>query len=175
MAVCQFCNCDSLDLRRRFQEESYELSWLSQDISLLYEENRKVIEKIKSLNTELENFEHTEFKENSVDDADTFDESEDDEMQVWLAKEDAIRWILSLQVQQLCQDVSHLNQPGQPQLQHRQRQDAAVPRYLWGHQTVRWSHQHLSQGSAALKKARRTGKLLTWLQKRMPKPRKMTI
>ena len=102
-----------------------------------------------------------EDEKDSVDenDEDMFDEHEYDEMQVWLAKEDAIRWILSLQVQQLCLDVNQLHQTGQPQLQHRRRQDAAVPRYLWGHQTVRWGPLDPSQIWTA-KKTRRQYKLL---------------
>ena len=170
--------CGSLDDEKLFQEEIRQLSWLSEDILVLYEENRTVIEKIKSLNAELENFEQYEFKEDSVDendDEDMFDEHEYDEMQIWLAKEDAIRWILSLQVQQLCQDVHHLHQPGLTQLHHRRRQSAAVHRHLWGHRTVRWRPQHNSQGSAARRKARRPGKLLKWLMKRMPQPTTLTI
>ena len=68
MAVCQLCG--SLDYREVFQEEVCELSWLSQDISALYQENSEIIGQIKVLNMELENFaKQQEFYDDSSEDA----------------------------------------------------------------------------------------------------------
>ena len=52
MAVCILCS--SLDDSQVFQEEVRELSWITEDISVLYKENSAMIEKIKTLNLGLE-------------------------------------------------------------------------------------------------------------------------
>ena len=179
MSVCQYCN--SLDSSRRFQEEASELSWLCQDISDLYEDNRKVIEKIKSLNVELENlaeqskFEDTFTRDPDVDELENLENEEAvDEMNFWQAKEESIRWILALQIRRLCADVSscHLPKTSPTQLQHHRLHAAVVPRHLWGHRTARWRHQQPSRRSAA---HQRQGKLLRWLLMRMPTPTILTI
>ena len=175
MAVCTFCG--SLDDVNLYQEELKQLSWLSEEIFVLYEENRGMLERIKSINTELENFdEQPQFEDDSDDYVDENDDVarlsehyEDDQMKFWLAKEEEIRWILSLQLRQLCQDVQLLPQQGQLELQHRHRRHAAVPRHLWGHQTVRWRPQQPAQ--TVTRCARRSRKLLRWLARQMPRLR----
>ena len=174
--------CDSLDDQNLFQEEFRQFSWLSEDIAVLYEENRRVIEKIKSLNVEFENLaEVSECEETSTRDPedDAWDnlENEDavDEKNFWQAKEEAIRWILALQIRQLCADASSCHLPLQSLHLHQRHNAPVVPHHLWGHRTVRWRPQHNSQGSAARRKARRPGKLLKWLMKRMPQPTTLTI
>ena len=67
MTVCQLCH--SLDYRKLFQEEIQELSWLSEDITALYQENSTILDKIRNLNKELENSEQQqEFYDDAFED-----------------------------------------------------------------------------------------------------------
>ena len=149
MAVCVLCS--SLDDKQVFQEEMRELSWITEDISVLYKENSGMIEKIKKLNLELEEF---------ISYEDTKDELEDnadfpDVKTMWLVKEEMLRATLVQQFGHLCQDVITLHQPGHG------HQDLPVHRQLWGHRTLQW-HPPVSD------KTRRPGKLLRWILRRMP-------
>ena len=55
MSVCSLCG--GLDFVETFQEESRQLSWLSEDIAVLFKENSDLIKKIQQMNLDLENFE----------------------------------------------------------------------------------------------------------------------
>ena len=69
MAVCSLC--DSLDYKKLFQDEVNELSWITEDIAVLYEENSNILEKIKKLNIELENLDEIpKFYEDSEEEDD---------------------------------------------------------------------------------------------------------
>ena len=60
--------CGSLDFMESFEKESEQLSWLVEEISVLYEENSSIVQKIMKLNVDLENFE--EFYEETMEDDD---------------------------------------------------------------------------------------------------------
>ena len=67
MSVCKVCG--SLDFVEIYQEEARQLSWLADDIAVLYEENSLTVKKIKELNLDLENLDQRfEFYEETLDD-----------------------------------------------------------------------------------------------------------
>eukprot|EP00092_Neocalanus_flemingeri_P093158 GFUD01118376.1.p1 GENE.GFUD01118376.1~~GFUD01118376.1.p1 ORF type:complete len:188 (+),score=41.66 GFUD01118376.1:348-911(+) len=177
MAVCKLCHC--LDYQELFQQEANELCWLSEDISVLYEENRATLEKIKKLNMELEEFLGEDYPDNSYDDpiTDNCDETigmlwREDELTALLWREEELRGLLLQQLQTLSQHVSsHLQH--QPPVQH----------HLWGHLSRRWrpttsgrqsppscrlSPPSPSQAGTQTNKTWRRGRLHRWILKRMP-------
>ena len=124
-----------------------------------------MIAKIKTLNSELEEFEDLT---NSYDDTHEKDENFRDEKALWLAREDMLRTTLAQQLSYLCQDVfTHHHQP-QPH-PHRPH----VPRQLWGHSTLRWQSAASTPPPTArcnfrTDKIRRTEKLSRWIKRKMP-------
>ena len=176
MAVCSLC--DSLDYKKLFQDEVNELSWITEDIAVLYEENSNILEKIKKLNIELENLDEIpKFYEDSEeeDDVEAFaevvlellhqEETSSFEKNSWLLREVHLREQLVQQLQTLSQDLSKL----QPQHHHLpcHRQDRHLSQHLWGHQSLQWR----PPSPALLARARKTkqpGKLLRWIKRRMP-------
>ena len=59
---------NGLDLAEMLQDERRQLSWIIEDMSVLYMENRQILAKIKTLNEELEEF-SDDHQENSDDDS----------------------------------------------------------------------------------------------------------
>ena len=82
MTTCSLCG--SLDFTQLFSEESRQLSSLSQDISVLYEENSSLVAKIKTLNLELEEFDNLTNSYDDTQDVENFR----DEKALWIARED---------------------------------------------------------------------------------------
>ena len=167
MAVCQVCH--SLDYR--IQEEESQLSWITADIAVLYEENSNILKKIKQFNEDLENFEEKhEFYEEPFEDV--ANASEDElwreeltslEKDIWLQKEVYLREKLMKQLLSLSQNLStqHRNSPHHHLQPH-------LPRHLWGHQTLQW-HPPSPASPTTARKTRQPERLLRWLMKRMPK------
>ena len=186
MAVCKHCN--SLDYTELFWEEAKNLSWLSEDIAVLYKENRSMLEKIKILNTELEELsieDSNEPSEDTIKEDDVFiDDS--DEMAMWILREDELRGKLVQQLQHLSQDLSFLKKVSCQPLLHQQLrqhcsqqlrdhcqqqfknpcQDPAVSCQLWGHQTLRWRPP--SPSTARKGRTRQQRRLMKWIARRMP-------
>ena len=176
MAVCILCS--SLDDSQLFQEALRDLSWITEDISVLYKENSAMIEKIKTLNLELEK---------SAEDQSVFceDSNEDDveanaediledlcqeeisslEKDAWLFREDSLREQLVQQLHTLGQDLSTL-QPQHHHLPHHHRHPH-LPRHLWGHLTRKWRPPS-SALTARARKTKQPKKLLRWLERKTP-------
>ena len=159
--------CSSLDDSQQFQEEVKELSWITEDISVLYKENSAMIEKIRQLNEDLENF---EFEEETFEDVEATDdlwreELTSPEKDIWLQKEGYLRGKLVQQLFTLSQDLFTL-QPQQHHPPHHLQHH--LPRHLWGHQTFQWRPSSLASTTTA-RKTKQRGRLLRWLVKRMPK------
>ena len=156
----------SLDLAEMLQEERRQLSWIVEDMTALYMENSKIVEKIKNLNEELEEF-SIETQENSYDDSDEEDFVDflPDVKEVWVEREDVLRGQLVEQLQHLFQDVSSL------QLQQ-SHHGCHVPRHLWDHASQSWCPPLSAPARARWRtgKPRRTEKLLRWIHRRMPLP-----
>ena len=167
--------CGSLDFMESFEKESEQLSWLVEEISVLYEENSSIVQKIMKLNVDLENFE--EFYEETMEED---DECEDRavadahemwrtcqeelnslERDIWLQKELHLRERLVQQLLTLSQDISTLQH--QPH-QHHHRQPH-LPQPLWGHQTLQWPP---TASRSRPRKAKQQGRLLRWIERRMP-------
>ena len=154
-AVCLYCG--SLDNTEMFWDESRHLAWLSEDIAALYKENSNFIERIKKINLELEEFSATENYETNLD-YDEEDIIEDlEEKNAWLLKEDKLRGQLVLQVQTLQKDLATLYQ------QH--QQEPELPHHLWGHHTQWWRPP---SSLPTAKSRKKPGKLVRWIQTRMP-------
>ena len=178
MTVCQLCH--SLDYQELFQDEVRELSWLSEDISVLYLENRNLLKKIQTLNIELENsVKQEEFYEDSLE-IDTIAANADEVLehlqqedsllqikQVWLSKEDQLRQSLVQQVLHLSQDLHHLRLQLHP-----------LPRHLWGHATRLWRsvppperspppHRPSPSCRSTGTRETRKAKLWRWMRKRL--------
>jgi len=165
---------------KTFQEESQQLSWITADIAVLYEENSNIIKKIMQLNEDLENFEEKpeEFYEEAFEDdvSEEVDTASADELwryelsrlerDIWLQKEVYLRERLMQQVLSLCQDLSVL----QPQHRHppHHHQQPHLPRHLWGHQTLQWRPPSPAS-RCRTRKTRRQERLQRWIMKRMPK------
>ena len=179
MAVCNLCG--SLDFLEIFQEESRQLSWLSDDIAVLYKENSTLVNNLKNLNLELENLEEKSefyeetFKDDLCEDGAAVDaqdmwricqqELNSLERDIWLQKEVHLREGLVQQLLTLSQDLSTL--------QHQNRypvhqQQPHLPRHLWGHQTFHWRPPSLAS-TTTTRKTKQQGRLLRWLVKRMPR------
>ena len=187
MAVCVLCS--SLDDSELFQEALRELSWITEDVSVLYKENSTKIEKIKKLNEELEEFLNNQL-ENSYDDShedkanftDAYDVQEDDttanadevwrkelnslEKDTWFQKEVYLREQLMQQLLSLSQDISTLQHRHLQPLHHHMQPH--LQRHLWGHQTLQWRPPSPASPTTA-RKTRRTERLMRWLRKRMPR------
>ena len=157
-------NCTSLDNRNLFQEELKELSWLTEDMAALYIENSSLIEKIKSLNLELDEFtvnENDDASDNAVEELTTDDY---DEKVGWLSREDVIREQLVQQLIDLSQSLSDLwKLPLQPQYL------PCISRHMWGHTTLARSPlpPRPRRASASPRRSRQE-KLQRWLNKMMP-------
>jgi len=172
-------DANSLDLAEMLQEERRHLSWIVEDMAVLYNENSLILQKIKTLNLELENLdEESKFYDDYIEDdaeAKTDEEvveylqQEDRLCQVkdgWFSREDQLR-------QSLLQQVLHLGQD--LRLLHHQQHH--LPRHMWGHATRLWrSSQRSSQSSSPphspppSSKATtqtRKGKLRRWMRKRL--------
>ena len=180
MSVCK--NCGSLDLVETYQEESRQLSWLVEDIAVLYEENSSIVKKIMQLNLDLENLENKpKFYEETTKNDVCGDEvpANDDELwsacqtelsslerDIWLQKEIYLRERLMQQLLSLSQDISSL----QPQHYHRQHhQQPHLPRHLWGHQTVKWCPPSPAASPSRTRRTRGPERLRRWIMRRMPK------
>ena len=169
MAVCTLCN--SLDYSKLFQEETKELSWLTEDISVLYQENRTILHKIKILNSELEEFSgenQINFHEDAIEEDNVAAGLE--EKNLWRLREDKLRGQIVQQVQQYVQGLQQLRlQPLlHPQLQHQQQFNHCSPvlRHLWGHQSLLWSPT--SPPYPTSRRKTKFVRLRRWLRKRMP-------
>ena len=177
MSVCSLCG--RLDFIDNFQEEARQLSWLSEDIAVLFKENSALVENIKKLNLELENFEEqTEFYDETLDEDDDCEyraaadahemwrtcqeELNSLERDIWLQKEVHLRERLVQQVLTLSQDLSTL-QHQQQSLQHHCHPH--LPQHLWGHQTLQWPSR---ASRSRPRKAKQPGRLLRWIERRMP-------
>ena len=140
MSVCKVCG--SLDFVEIYQEEARQLSWLTADIAVLCEENSNLLQKIKEINEDLENFEETSkfyeetFEDDASDDELWREELTSLERDIWVQKEVYLRERLMQQLLSLSQDLSSL----QPQHHHppHHQQQPHLPRHLWGHQTLQW-------------------------------------
>jgi len=163
-----------LDLAEMLQEERRHLSWIVEDMAALYKENSLILQRIKMMNTELENLDiETKFCEDSITDDDA-EAKTDNEVQdflqpedsfcqikdVWLSKEDQLRESLMQQVLHLGQDLRLLCQ----------KQQQHLPRHLWGHATRLWSSsQQSSPPCSTGSKLTRKAKLLRWMNKKLIK------
>ena len=69
-SINSVCNlCGSQDFTEIFQDESQELSWITEDIAVLCEENSNILTKIRKLNRELENLDKKfQFYEETIED-----------------------------------------------------------------------------------------------------------
>jgi len=166
-------DANSLDLAEMLQEERRHLSWIVEDMAVLYNENSLILQKIKTLNMELENLdEESKFYDDYIeDDAEAqtdeevleFSQQEDSFCQVkdvWLSKEDQLRESLMQQVLHLGQDLRLLCQ----------KQQQHLPRHLWGHATRLWSSsQQSSPPCSTGSKLTRKAKLLRWMNKKLIK------
>ena len=176
MSVCNFCG--SLDFKEIFQEESRQLSWLSEDIAVLYNENSTLIENLKKLNLVLENMEvQPEFYDDTIEEDDVGATAKEVlellhhentcslVKDTWLLREDYLRVQLVQQLQTLSQDLSTL----QPQHHHppHHHQHPHLPRYLWGHLSRKWWPPS-SASTARARKRKKPERLLKWLERRMP-------
>jgi len=168
MSVCSICG--SLDFVENFQEESRQLSSLSEDIAVLYRENSLLINNLKNLSLELENFEdQSKFYEDTTEDdvgtrVEEVWELLSQEKDAWHCREDSLREQLGQQLQTLSQDLSTLHH------QHHHHQHSHLPRHLWGHQSLQWYPPSLASSTRARRmKQQRPERLLRWLQRRMPK------
>ena len=178
MSVCKICG--SLDFVETYQEESRQLSWLVEDIAVLYEENSSIVKKIKELNMDLENLDKTtfEFHEETIEDDASVDgtavyaeevwrtELKSLEMDIWLQKEEYLRERLMQQLFTLSHDLSSLQHQPQHHPPHPPKQPH-LPRHLWGHQTLQW-HPPSPALLTRTRKTRQQQRLSRWLQKRMP-------
>ena len=177
MSVCNFCG--SLDFVEVYQEESRQLSWLTEDLAVLYEENSLILKKIKKLNLGLENFEeNSEFYEDSIEDDDVTanaeevleilhqEETSSLEMDAWLLRESHLRKQLMQQLLALSQDLSTL-QPQHHHLQHH-RQNPHLSQHLWGHKTLQWRPPSSPASPTRARKLKQPERLLRWIMRRMP-------
>ena len=169
--------CDSLDCKKLFQDEVNELSWITEDIAVLYEENSNILKKIKKLNMELENLDETpNFYEDSKEEDDVGayaeevlevlhqEETISFQKDAWLLREDSLREQLVQQLQTLSQDLSSL----QPQHHHPpHHRHPHLPRHLWGHLTRKWRPPS-SAPTATARKTKQQKKLLRWLERKLP-------
>ena len=119
------------------QDERRQLTWIIEDMSVLYKENRAMIAKIKNLNEELEEFSEVR-QENSygdsIDDVDDFPDARTE----WMEKEEELRvTLVNHQLSHLCQDLFHLHHHGQHQPQHHSPHDRHLPHHLWGHHLLK--------------------------------------
>jgi len=172
MSVCK--DCDSQDFNEIIQEESRQLSWITEDIAALYKENSTLVAKIKQLNEDLENFEvEPEFYEEASDDDACEDVATDDlwrtelnslERDIWLQKEVYLREQLMQQLLSLSQDISTLRHRHHHPPRH---QHPHLPRHLWGHQTLQWRPPSPALQNRA-RKTRKSERLLRWIQRKMP-------
>jgi len=174
MSACNYCG--RLDFVEIYQEEARQLSWLAEDIAALYGENSNILQKIKKLNEDLEDFEEkSEFYEESSDAC----EDEEDaaiegwrteltslERDIWLQKEVYLRETLMQQLLSLSQDLSAL-QPQHRQRLHHHHKQPHLPRHLWGHQTLQWRPPSLALRSRK-SKTRSQARLQRWIMRRMP-------
>ena len=171
--------CGSLDYDETYQEESWQISWLVEDISVLYKENGELMARIKKMNEDLENFEdEPEFNEEAFEDEVTDDvgtswtdelwreELTSLERDIWLQKEEYLRERLMQQLLTLSHDLSSLQHQPQHHPPHPPKQPH-LPRHLWGHQTLQW-HPPSPALLTRTRKTRQQQRLSRWLQKRMP-------
>jgi len=169
MSVCKICG--SLDFVRIYQEESQQLSWLTADIAVLCEENSNLLQKIKEINEDLENFDDKSkfyeepFEDNGSDDELWREELTSLERDIWLQKEVYLRKGLMQQLLSLSQDLSSL-QPQHHHPPHHQPQPH-LPRHLWGHQTLQWCPPSPASRFRQ-SKTRRQERLRRWIFRRMP-------
>jgi len=155
----------SLDLAEILQEERRQLSWIVEDMTALYNENSKMIDRIKNLNQEFEEF-STDKHENSYDDSLNDVDDFPDVRTEWLEREAELRGTLAGQLSQLCQDLSHLHHRGQHQPQHHSPHHRHLPQHMWGHLTRKWPPPSSAQ-PARVKKRKQPEKLLRWLERQM--------
>ena len=102
---------NGLDLAEMLQDERRQLSWIIEDMSVLYMENRQILAKIKTLNEELEEF-SDDHQENSDDDSQEVIEKLHDVKTEWLGRENELRGTLACQLSLLYQDLSYLHPLG---------------------------------------------------------------
>ena len=156
---------NGLDLAEMLQDERRQLSWIIEDMSVLYMENRQILAKIKTLNKELEEF-SDDHQENSDDDSQEVIEKIHDVKTEWLGRENELRGTLACQLSLLYQDLSYLHHH-QKQPQYHSPDQHHLPRHLWGHLTRKWRPPSSAWPARATKR-KHPQKLLRWLERQMP-------